>query len=214
MVEEYADKFEKAIKKGFTSILILSVLEKEPSYGYKIGKEIEELTYSTWEPPASTMYTLLKQLNDKGLTTTKGIDSDDRGKKIYEITEKGSETLKLMRKKQLKIRNALQSFLVSTIGEDDMLIFRDFMDFPLNIQNGSKNTFLSKKLQPDPFEGPFGMAFKENNKLTDEEKLYYLQQKRIQLLSKKELLTRDIKQYEKAIVKYEDILKEAINNDE
>ena len=207
MVEEFADKFEKAIKKGFTSILILSVLENGPSYGYKIGKEIEELTYSTWEPPASTMYTLLKHLSDEGLIITKEIDSDDRGKKIYEITEKGFKTLKLMRKKQLKIRNTLQSFLISTIGEDDMAIFGDFLDNSIEQQNNNQQNVSSKKLKPALFDGPFAMAFYKNNNLTDEEKLYYLKQKKIQIFNKKQILKREINQIEKAIVKYENKMK-------
>jgi len=208
MVEKYADKFEKAIKKGFSSILILSILENGPSYGYKIGKEIEELTFSTWEPPASTMYTLLKQLSDQGLIMAKEIDSDDRGKKVYEITEKGCETLKLMRRKQLKIRNALQSFLISTIGEDDIAIFGDFLDSPIEHQNNNHQNVPSKKLQPALFEGPFAMAFHKNNNLTNEEKLYYLKQKKIQFLNKKQMLKKEINQIEKAIVKYENKVKE------
>ena len=175
MVEEYADKFEKAIKKGFSSILILSILENGPSYGYKIGKEIEELTYSTWEPPASTMYTLLKQLSDQGLIMTREIDSDDRGKKIYEITVRGCETLKLMRKKQLKIRNALQSFFISTLGENESVIFSDFSEKSPNQPNDHLKT---GRLLPNPFEGPFAMAFYKDNNLTDIEKLEYLKQKK------------------------------------
>ncbi|MFX0072139.1 MAG: PadR family transcriptional regulator, partial [Candidatus Hermodarchaeota archaeon] len=198
MVEELANKFEKAIKKGFTSILILSVLENGPSYGYKIGKEIEELTYSIWEPPASTMYTLLKQLSGQGLIRAKEIDSEERGKKIYEITQKGCETLNLMRKKQLKIRNALQSFLISTIGSEDLSNFKEFVETPINQQISSKNKISSKKLQATPFDGPFDMVFHKNNNITDVEKIDYLKQKKIHLLKHKEIIKREIKQIEKA----------------
>ena len=211
MVEEYADKFEKAIKKGFSSILILSILENGPSYGYKIGKEIEELTYSTWEPPASTMYTLLKQLSDQGLIMTKEIDSDDRGKRIYEITERGCETLKLMRKKQLKIRNALQSFFISTLGENESVIFRDFSEKSPNQPNDHLKT---GRLLPNPFEGPFAMAFYKDNNLTDTEKLEYLKQKKVQLLFIQKGLKEKIKQFERAISKYENKVKGEIIKDE
>ncbi|MFX1258203.1 MAG: PadR family transcriptional regulator [Promethearchaeota archaeon] len=214
MVEEYADRFEKAIKKGFTSILILSILEKGPSYGYKIGKEIEELTYSTWEPPASTMYTILKQLSDQTLITTIENGSDERGKKIYEITEKGSDTLKLMRKKQLKIRNALQSFLISTIGEEDVSILREFMELSPDKQNNQNKSSSSGRLSPSPFEGPFAMAFHNNNNITDEQKLDYLKKKKLQFLKKKEFVIKEINQIEKAIIKYENKIKEDINKNE
>ena len=211
MVEEYADKFEKAIKKGFSSILILSILENGPSYGYKIGKEIEELTYSTWEPPASTMYTLLKQLSDQGLIMTREIDSDDRGKKIYEITVRGCETLKLMRKKQLKIRNALQSFFISTLGENESVIFSDFSEKSPNQPNDHLKT---GRLLPNPFEGPFAMAFYKDNNLTDIEKLEYLKQKKVPLLFIQKGIKEKIKQFERAISKYENKVKGDIIKDE
>ena len=44
MVEEISDKFERAMKKGFISTLVLLVLENKPTHGYQIIKEIEERT--------------------------------------------------------------------------------------------------------------------------------------------------------------------------
>ena len=65
MAEKIAEKFENAMKTGFISSLILIVLERKPSYGYKIGKEIEERTLGIWNPPSSTMYTVLKDMTKK-----------------------------------------------------------------------------------------------------------------------------------------------------
>ena len=71
MAEEIADNFEKAMKKGFLGTFILMVLEVEPSHGYKIGKAIEEQTLGVWEPPASTLYTVLNNLVEQGLISVK-----------------------------------------------------------------------------------------------------------------------------------------------
>ena len=65
MAEKIAEKFESSMKTGFISSLILIVLEKNPSYGYKIGKEIEKRTLGIWNPPSSTMYTVLKDMKKK-----------------------------------------------------------------------------------------------------------------------------------------------------
>ena len=67
MEEKIAKQFENAMKTGFISSLILNVLEKNPSYGYKIGKDIEKRTLGIWDPPSSTMYTVLKDMTKKQL---------------------------------------------------------------------------------------------------------------------------------------------------
>ena len=59
MVEEITDNFEKAMKKGFLSILILAVLEKNPTHGYKILKQIEKKTLGVWKPPSSSTMPLI-----------------------------------------------------------------------------------------------------------------------------------------------------------
>ena len=64
MAEKIAEEYESAMKKGFISSLILLVLENSPSYGYKISKEINKRTLGLWNPPSSTMYTILKNLTE------------------------------------------------------------------------------------------------------------------------------------------------------
>ena len=66
-MEEIAEKFEKAMKKGFIRILTLLVLDKEPMHGCQIKRAIEETTFSVWTPIDSTMYTILGDLREKHL---------------------------------------------------------------------------------------------------------------------------------------------------
>ena len=61
-IEKIVDSFDNAMKKGFISGLILFVLEKKKSHGYKIAEEINELTASVFQPTVSTLYPLLKSL--------------------------------------------------------------------------------------------------------------------------------------------------------
>jgi len=93
MSERIAEKFENAIKTGFYTSLILIVLEKNPSYGYKIGKEIEKRSLGIWDPPSSTMYTVLKDMTNIGLITYTEEVVDGRNRKVYQITQKGQATL-------------------------------------------------------------------------------------------------------------------------
>lgn len=124
MVEEIAEKFEKAMKKGFVSTLVLLILEKEPMHGRQIKKAIEERTFGGWEPTDSTMYTILKNLREKKLIEPLQ-QEDDEKTIIYEITKTGKETLDIMIKKEQEIRESLRSIITSTFGIED-----EFPEFP------------------------------------------------------------------------------------
>lgn len=118
MVEEIAEKFEKAMKKGFVSTLILLVLEREPMHGRQIKSAIEERTFGVWTPTDSTMYTILKDLREKGLIQQQ---NNDEKVIIYEITTNGKNTLEIMMKKEQEIRESIRSIIATTFGFKDEL---------------------------------------------------------------------------------------------
>lgn len=121
MVEEITKNFERAMKKGFISALILLILEKNPSYGYKISKDITTRTLGIWDPPASTMYTVLKEMTKNGLIQYIEQQEEGRTRKIYEVTKKGGETLKVMLEKQQIINESIETLMAATIGSDKKL---------------------------------------------------------------------------------------------
>jgi DNA-binding PadR family transcriptional regulator len=118
MTEEIAEKFENAMKIGFISALILIVLEKDPSYGYNICKQIEKRTLGIWNPPSSTMYTALKDMWRKGLISFTEKQVDGRNRKIYEITPKGRETLKIMLEKHNIIEESFENIKSAMLGDE------------------------------------------------------------------------------------------------
>ena len=126
MVEEIAEKFEKAMKKGFISTLILLVLEREPMHGRQIKSAIEERTFGVWTPTDSTMYTILKDLREKGLIHQQNMDEKVI---VYEITDNGKNTLELMMKKEQEIRESIRSIITTTFGFKDELMDTDFKNF-------------------------------------------------------------------------------------
>ena len=121
MVEIIAGKFEKAMKKGFISTLVLMVLEKEPMHGRQIKKAIEERTFGGWEPTDSTIYTILKDLREKNLIKSIHKPEADDKTITYEITDDGKNTLEIMIKKEQEIRESMRSILTSTFGIKDEL---------------------------------------------------------------------------------------------
>ncbi len=134
MAEKIAEEFESAMKKGFISALILLVLEKGPSYGYKIGKEIETRTLGIWDPPSSTMYTVLKNILDKGLIEFTEEQKEGRTRKVYHITTKGSNVLKMMLEKQRVIEDSIQTLKTAMLDDEKSLISENFHTFnPINL---------------------------------------------------------------------------------
>jgi len=121
LVERIAEKFEKAMKKGFISTLALMVLEKEPMHGRQIKKAIEERTFGGWEPTDSTIYTILKDLREKNLIRSIQTPGTDEKTITYEITDDGKNTLEIMIKKEQEIRESMRSIISSTFGIKDEL---------------------------------------------------------------------------------------------
>jgi DNA-binding PadR family transcriptional regulator len=118
VVENIANKFERTMKKGFVNIFVLMVLKSEPTHGYQIKKLIEERTLGFWTPTDSTMYTILKALKDKNLIRLSANQDPNESKKIYELTEKGMETLDLMIQKEAEMRESMRS-IISLISDDE-----------------------------------------------------------------------------------------------
>lgn len=113
------------MKRGFISIHTLLLLEKAPSHGYKIIQDIETHTMGIWKPAISTMYTVLKNLKKKGLIELSKTIEDERGKKVYEITPKGEETLQLLLKKRRKFREAMKSMIAFSFNLNEEFIDMD-----------------------------------------------------------------------------------------
>ena len=119
-IREIVDSFEVAMKKGFMSGLILMVLEKEPCHGYKIIKEIEKRTFGVWHPQSSNIYPLLDSISKKGLIECIEVDESGRTKKIYDITPKGKETLKMLLQKHSMMIDSIRSIVLSTLDITDI----------------------------------------------------------------------------------------------
>ena len=119
-IKEIVETFDTTMKKGFMSGLILLVLQKEASHGYKIQKEIEELTLGEWKPTSSNIYPLLESLKNKELIACIESDVTGRQKKIYEITSKGQDTVKMLVQKHQNMVESIKSIVLSTLGITDV----------------------------------------------------------------------------------------------
>ncbi|WP_425449282.1 PadR family transcriptional regulator [Dethiothermospora halolimnae] len=85
---------DKEIRKGSIDILILSLIEKEDMYGYKIAKTIKDKSEKLYKIGEGTLYPALKRLENKELLESYWGDSQGGGRrKYYKITDKGIKEL-------------------------------------------------------------------------------------------------------------------------
>ena len=77
------------LKRGLLDVCVLAAIKSEDSYGYKIIKDMKP--YIEWSE--STLYTILKRLENAGMLTVRSAEHDGRLRKYYHITKKGARRL-------------------------------------------------------------------------------------------------------------------------
>ena len=88
------DYVDKEIMKGSIDILILSIIEKQDTYGYEIAKCIKEKSEGLYSMGEGTLYPALKRTEGKELIESYWKDDQLTGKrKYYKITDKGKQVL-------------------------------------------------------------------------------------------------------------------------
>ncbi|MCK4901086.1 MAG: helix-turn-helix transcriptional regulator [Anaerolineales bacterium] len=95
--EEEYDRWSKEIKRGAASLAILSVLERQPNYGYEIVKQLSKLAGSLMKLEQGTVYPLLRRLEQRGiLQSVWNYDDPTKPRKYYQVTAEGKAALRLM----------------------------------------------------------------------------------------------------------------------
>lgn len=77
------------LKRGLLEICVLTVLNKEDSYGYKIIKDISPCV----EISESTLYPILKRLEQSRHLTVYSTEHNGRLRKYYRITPEGRKRI-------------------------------------------------------------------------------------------------------------------------
>lgn len=87
-------KINKELIKGSTSILILSLLEKEDMYGYMLVQHLSLMSGGVFELREGTLYPMLHGLENDGAVESYWVDSESgRRRKYYRITASGRALL-------------------------------------------------------------------------------------------------------------------------
>lgn len=73
------------LKRGVLDVCVLAAIKNEDSYGYKIIKDVRPVLNLS----ESTLYTILKRLEDAKMITVWTKEFEGRLRKYYHITDKG-----------------------------------------------------------------------------------------------------------------------------
>ncbi len=73
------------LKRGVLDICVLTAIKNEDSYGYKIIKDLKPVVSLS----ESTLYTILKRLEDAKMLVVRSEEHDGRLRRYYHITESG-----------------------------------------------------------------------------------------------------------------------------
>ena len=77
------------LKRGILEVCVLSVLQKEDSYGYKIVKDVSNVI----EISESTLYPILKRLEVNNSLSVYEVSHNGRLRKYYSITNAGKKAI-------------------------------------------------------------------------------------------------------------------------
>jgi DNA-binding PadR family transcriptional regulator len=139
MTSETEDKttanWMKEAQKGYIRMGVLILLNKKPSHGYEIMKEINSRTKGFWQPTAGGVYPILRDLEKSAYIKGHWETQKNRRLKVYKITKSG----------ELILRHAIlkQNEIFHNIG----LLFREFSRDVLNVET----TDSSMPTIPSPF---------------------------------------------------------------
>ena len=86
-------RYSKELLKGSTSSMILSILEKEDLYGYRIIRELSIRSENAFEMSEGTLYPILHALEKEACLESYWDDRGGRERKYYRITKKGKRRL-------------------------------------------------------------------------------------------------------------------------
>ncbi len=80
---------DSQLKRGIIDICVLCALKKDDSYGYKIIKDLSPHIEIT----ESTLYPILKRLENAGYVRTYKVEHNGRLRKYYSISETGNNRI-------------------------------------------------------------------------------------------------------------------------
>lgn len=99
--------------RGHTDSIILSILEKEDSYGYEINSTISKISDGKMLLTEATLYQAFRRIEKAGYITSYWRDGLNQTKRrYYSITDLGKKVLKEKQEEWVEIKKIIDKFLL------------------------------------------------------------------------------------------------------
>ena len=103
------------LKRGHLDVCVLAAIKNEDSYGYKIIKDMRPYI----ELSESTLYTILKRLENANMLTVHTAEHGGRLRKYYHITGEGLKRIEDFRKEWNEILSIYRFVIKEDTGNDE-----------------------------------------------------------------------------------------------
>ena len=98
------------LKRGVLDVCVLTAIKNEDSYGYKIIKDLKPVL----DLSESTLYTILKRLEEAKMLITRSVEYEGRLRKYYHITDLGRKRIEDFKNEWKELMD-IYSFIVEEI---------------------------------------------------------------------------------------------------
>lgn len=102
------------VSAALLDALVLAVVAKEDTYGYKITQDIRTAV----EVSESTLYPVLRRLQKEDILETYDKEFQGRNRRYYRVTNKGKASLSVFREDWKLHRNKIENILFNNGGEN------------------------------------------------------------------------------------------------
>ena len=92
------------LKRGLLEVCVLAAIKNRDSYGYQIVKDIKPCV----EISESTLYPILRRLENAELLTVRSVEHSGRLRKYYHITPAGLERIRVFQEEWKEILSIYQ----------------------------------------------------------------------------------------------------------
>ncbi len=108
-------KFDKGLMAGSSTLLVLSLLEREDLYGYQMIEELARRSSHAFELKEGTLYPILHTLEkEKYLSSYEQQAPTGRKRKYYHLTGRGRELLGEKKQEWARFSGSVEQVLAYT----------------------------------------------------------------------------------------------------
>nr|WP_025701430.1 helix-turn-helix transcriptional regulator [Paenibacillus forsythiae] len=104
-------KPNKELMKGSTGTMLLTLLSRQPLYGYEMLRELERRSEGVFSLKEGTLYPILHSMEGEGWVEAYWEAVNGRNRKYYRITDKGGRILNEKKAEWALFRNAVDSVI-------------------------------------------------------------------------------------------------------